>query len=249
MDLGLKDKVALVTGTGSQKGFGKTIALTLAREGCDIISSDINLEGAEQTAAEVRALGRKAIALKADIRSREEVDSMVKKALEEFGRIDILVNNAGTPGVVSPTSEESWDINVNINMKGTWYVTNAVIPQMQERKYGKIVNLSSSLARSGGPSLYAAAKSGIVGLVKMYAKQLGPLGINVNGVAPGMGDTGFQDIVGATEEQKQWFISKVPMRRITSNEDIANTVAFLVSDVSIDITGQTIQVDGGDYMW
>ena len=249
MDLGLKDKIALVTGTGSQKGFGKTIALTLAKEGCDIISSDINLEGAEQTAAEVRALGRKAIALKADIRSRQEVDSMVKEALEEFGHIDILVNNAGTPGMVPPTSEESWDINVNINMKGTWYVTNAVIPQMQERRYGKIVNLASSLARSGAPTLYAAAKSGIVGLTKMYAKQLGPMGINVNGVAPGMGDTGFQDIVGATEEQKQWFISKVPMRRITSNEDIANTVAFLASDVSVDITGQTIQVDGGDYMW
>jgi len=249
MDLGLKDKVVLVTGAGSQIGFGKAIALTLAKEGCDIIVNDINIEGAEQTAAEVRALGRKAIAIKADVRNRDEIDNMVKTALEQFGEIDILINNAGTPGIGPPTSEEVWDINVNINFKGTWYVTNAVLPQMRERKSGKIVNFSSSVARSGTGGLYAAAKEAVIGLTKTWARQLGPLGINVNGIAPGMGDTGFQVIVGATQEQKDRFISTVPMRRLTTPQDIANTVAFLVSDVSIDITGQTIQVDGGDYMF
>jgi NAD(P)-dependent dehydrogenase (short-subunit alcohol dehydrogenase family) len=249
MDLGLKDRVALVTGAGSQIGFGKAIALTLAKEGCDVVVSDINIQGAEQTAAEVRALGRKAIAIKADVRKSDEVNSMVKTALAQFGKIDILVNNAGTPGIGPPTSEEVWDINVNINFKGTWYVTNAVIPHMLERKYGKIVNFSSSVARSGMGGLYAAAKEAVIGLTKATARQLGPSGINVNGIAPGMGDTGFQVIVKATPEQKQRFTSMVPMRRLTMPQDIANTVAFLVSDVSSDITGQTIQVDGGDYMW
>jgi NAD(P)-dependent dehydrogenase (short-subunit alcohol dehydrogenase family) len=119
MDLGLKDRVALVTGAGSQIGFGKAIALTLAGEGCDVIVTDIDLEGANKTAAEVKGLGRKSVAIKADVRSRDEVNAMVRTALEQFGRVDILVNNAGSPGIGPPTSEEVWDINVNVNFKGT----------------------------------------------------------------------------------------------------------------------------------
>ena len=141
MDLGLKDKVALVTGAGSQIGFGKAISLTLAKEGCDIIAGDINMEGAEQTVAEVKALGRKAIAVKADIRNNDEVTEMGKIALDEFGKIDILVNNACVPGMAPPGTEEAWDLSVNINFKGTWYVTNAVSPHMREQKSGKIVNM------------------------------------------------------------------------------------------------------------
>jgi len=248
MDFGLKDKVAIVTGAGSQIGFGKAIALTLAKEGCDIVAADKDLEGAEKTAAEVKASGRKAIAVKVDIRNSDEVNEMVSTTLEEFGKIDILVNNAGTPGMVPPTSEEAWDINVNVNFKGTWYVTNAVIPHMRERKSGKIVNFSSGVARSGMGGLYAAAKEAVIGLTKAWSRELGPSGINVNAIAPGMGDTGFQVIVRATPEQKENFKKSVPMRRLTTPRDIANTVAFLVSDVSSDITGQTIQVDGGDFM-
>jgi 3-oxoacyl-[acyl-carrier protein] reductase len=248
MDLGLKEKVALVTGAGSQIGFGKAIALTLAREGCDVIVNDIDMEGAEKTAAEVRALGRKSITIKADIRNKAEVDNMVKTALDRFGKIDILVNNAGTPGGGPPNSEESWDKTVNVNFKGTWYVTNAIIPHMQGRKYGKIINFSSAVARSGMGGLYAAAKEAVIGLTKAWAKQLGPLGINVNGIAPGMGDTGFQILAHATPEQKEMYKRTVPMRRLTMPQDIANTVTFLASDVSSDITGQTIEVDGGDFM-
>ncbi len=248
MELGLKDKVALVTGAGSQIGFGKAIALTLAKEGCDIVIGDINMEGAEQTAAEVKALGRKAITAKADIRNNDEVQAMAKTALEQMGRIDILVNNAGTPGAAPPGTEESWDLSVNINFKGTWYVTNAVIPHMRERKSGKIINFSSGVARSGIGGLYSAAKEAVIGLTKTWARELGPLGINVNGIAPGMGDTGFQILAHATPEQKENYKATVPMRRLTMPQDIANTVAFLASDVSADITGQTIQVDGGDFM-
>ena len=249
MDLGLNGKVALVTGAGSQIGFGKEIALTLAREGCDLVVSDIDLEGTEKTANEIRALGRKAIAIKADVRNNGEINSMVETALDQLGQIDILVNNAGAPGIGPPASEESWDINVNINFKGTWYCINAVLPHMMERKYGKIVNFSSAVARGGMGGLYAAAKEAVIGLTKAVARQAGPSGINVNAIAPGMGDTGFQVIVKATEEQKQGYISSVPMRRLTTPQDIANTVAFLVSDVSVNITGQTLQVDGGSYMF
>jgi 3-oxoacyl-[acyl-carrier protein] reductase len=248
MDLGLKDKVALVTGAGSQIGFGRAIAVTLAKEGCNIIPADMDLEGAEKTTEEVKGLGVKAIAVKADISKNDEVIEMVKSSIAEFGKIDILVNNAGTPGGGPPNSEEQWDITVNVNFKGTWYVTNAVIPHMTGQKYGKIVNFSSAVSRSGIGGLYAAAKEAVIGLTKAWARQLGPQGINVNALAPGMGDTNFQVLAHATPEQKEMFTNSVPMRRLTSQQDIANTVAFLVSDVSIDITGQTIQVDGGDFM-
>ncbi|MBN2239139.1 MAG: SDR family oxidoreductase [Dehalococcoidales bacterium] len=248
MDLGLKDKVALVTGAGSQIGFGRAIAVTLAKEGCNIISADMDLEGAQKTAEEVKALGVKAIAVKADISNNDEVQEMVKASIAEFGRIDILVNNAGTPGGGVPNSEEQWDKTVNVNFKGTWYVTNAVAPYMREQKYGKIVNFSSAVARAGIGGIYAAAKEAVIGLTKAWARELGPMGVNVNGIAPGMGDTGFQILAHATREQQQGYINSVPMRRLTMPQDIANTVTFLVSDVSVDITGQTIEVDGGDFM-
>ncbi|MBA7578972.1 3-oxoacyl-[acyl-carrier-protein] reductase FabG [subsurface metagenome] len=133
MDLGLKGKVALVTGTGSQRGFGKGIALTLAKEGCDIIVSDIDLKGAEQTAAEVKALGSKVIALKADVASRDQVNDMVKKSLEQFGKIDILVNNAGgatPPQPFAETAEAKWDRDINLNLMGVLNCTRSVLPQM-----------------------------------------------------------------------------------------------------------------------
>jgi 3-oxoacyl-[acyl-carrier protein] reductase len=250
MDLGLQGKVAMVTGAGSQIGFGKAIALALARDGCDIIATDIDLEGTQKTVAEVEALGRKAMALKADVTNSDEVNAMVKTALEKFGRIDILVNNAGTAKSVSLTdaTEEHWHINVDINLKGTWYCTKAVLPQMLERKSGKIVNLSSGAARIGfvNSSLYCAAKAGIMGLTRALAAEVGPSGINVNGIAPGMSDTSFQIAIGATPKDKEFFISMVPLRRLTTPQDIANMVVFLVSDAASDITGQTINVDSGD---
>jgi 3-oxoacyl-[acyl-carrier protein] reductase len=250
MDLGFKGKVALVTGAGSQIGFGKAICLSLAKEGCDIIATDIDLEGAQKTAAEVEALGRKAMALKADVTSGDEVNDMVKTALGKFGRIDILVNNAGTASgsPFAEATEEHWHINVDINLKGMWHCTKAVLPQMLERKSGKIVNLSSGAARIGFPyaALYCAAKAGIMGLTRSLAAEVGPSGINVNGLAPGMGDTGFQIAIKSTPEDKKHFISTVPLGRLTTAQDIANAVVFLASDAASDITGQTINIDGGD---
>ena len=145
MDLGFKGKVALVTGVGSQIGYGKGIALYMAREGCDIVGVDMDLEGAEKTAAGVRALGRKVIALKADNTKNAEVEDMVKKAIAEFGKIDILVNNAGAgtrlKNFIDMTREE-WDKPININLYGTLNVTRAVVPHMIARRYGRIVNIT-----------------------------------------------------------------------------------------------------------
>ena len=137
MDLKLRDKVALVTGTGSQVGYGREIALTLAQEGCDIISADIDLNGASQTAVAVESTGRKALAVKVDVRNRDEVDDMVKKGLEKFGRIDILINNAGVSSQWKPFAEmtrEDWDYDIGVNLYGQMNVAHAVLPHMMSRK-------------------------------------------------------------------------------------------------------------------
>jgi len=267
MDLGLKNKVALVTGAGSQIGFGKGIALSLGKEGCDVIVVDIDLEAAKKTATELEALGRNAIALKADITSSEEVNAMVKAGLDKFGRIDILVNNTGRARMspFTEATEEDWHTNIYINLKGTWHCCRAVLPQMLERKSGKIVSVSSvikysfvssvrSMVKAGHPArtgstLYLAAKAGIIGLTRSLAAEVGPSGINVNAVVPGLGDTGlYTELGGLAPMIKQFFTSSAPMRRLTTPQDMGNAVLFLVSDAASDITGQTIQVDSGDTM-
>jgi len=250
MDLNLKGKIALITGTASQIGIGKAIALMLAGEGCDIISCDIDLPGAETTADEVKALGRKAIALKANVAKSAEVGEMVKAALKEFGRIDILVNTAGSTAgeeLFHLMKEEACMQDINVSLIGTMNCTRAVVPSMIENKYGKIINFASVAARMGVPSIasYVAAKAGIIGFTKSIAKELGPSGINVNGIAPGSVQTNF---LIRSPERVERMVAGIPVRRMTTTQDVANMVAFLVSDVASDITGQTIGVDGGSFM-
>ena len=252
MELGLKGQVALVTGVGSQKGMGKAIALTLAKEGCDIVAVDIDLEGAKKTAAEVENLGRKVIAFKTDIANSAEVNSMAKTAMEKFGKIDILVNNAGAITGDKPfidLSEEEWSRDINLNLVGALNCTKAVLSQMLARKSGKIINVSSIGAIKPLPngSVYSAAKAGIVGFTMNLASEVSPQGINVNAIAPGFTLTAFQRVAPSPDELKE-IIGRIPMRRATLPQDIANMVAFLVSDVSSDITGQTFSVDGGETM-
>ena len=249
MDLKLTDKVALITGTGSQIGFGKGIALTLAREGCHIISVDIDLEGAQKTAAEVRALGRKAMAIKADITKKAEVDKAVKEALSEFGKIDILVNNAGRASGVRPfvsTTEAQWDTDIDVNLKGTLYFTHAVLPHMLERKYGKIVNFSTHAAHQptglAGAGPYIAAKAGVVMLSKTLAGEVGPSGININIIAPGPGATNFHRASGAPPQMTELVELMAKEGLTVTPEDIAHTIAFLVSDVAKKLSGQVIEV-------
>ena len=249
MDLGLRDKVAMITGAGSQKGFGKAIAITLAKEGCDILLADIDLEGARQTADEIKLTGRKVSARRVDVTSKQDVDAAVNYGLNELGRIDILVNNAGasTPHkffVDKP--EEEWDKDLNLNLKGVLYCTQAVLPQMLSRKSGKIVNVSSVNVKKGFPttSIYAAAKSGVVGFTQVLAHEVAASGINVNCIAPGLGLTNF-GAVGPPPGGFDTVIQGIPNKRPTTPQDVANLVAFLVSDVSSDIIGQIIFIDGG----
>lgn len=249
MDLKLKDKVAIVTGTGSQIGFGKGIALKLAQEGCNVISIDVNLDGARQTAAEVQKTGRKALALKVDITKREEIDAAVKKILAEFKKIDILVNCAGRASGLRPfaeSTEEQWDIDININLRGTMNFTRAVLPYMLERKYGKIVNFSTHAAHQptglAGAASYVAAKSGTVMFSKTLAGEVGYQGVNVNIIAPGPGATNFHRVSGGDSHMSAIVDNLAKAGKTTTPEDIANTVAFLVSDVSSKLSGQILEV-------
>jgi 3-oxoacyl-[acyl-carrier protein] reductase len=250
MELGLKDKVALVTGAGSQVGFGKGIALTLAKYGCNIIANDIDGEGAQKTAAEVEALGRKALAIKADVTRQSEVKDMVKKALDKFGRIDILVNNAGRATAPTPfveTPEKNWEIVFNLNIYGVFYCTKAVLPQMIERKSGKIINIASGAGISGMPRCvhYGASKAAIIAFTKGLAKEVVVSGINVNAVAPGVGDTNFLRTGNFPAGEIDKAVASVPTKRATTPEDVGNMVAYLASDLAGQIVGQTYLVDGG----
>jgi len=256
MDLRLKGKVAMVTGAGSQTGFGKGIALVLAGEGCDVIIIDKDLDGAQKTAADIKAPGRQALALKADVTKSAEVNNAVKTALAKFGRIDILVNNAGMSTPPKPfvaKTEAEWDPDIDINLRSVLICTKAVLPQMIERKSGWIINISSGVGTMGlaNSSIYSAAKAGVMAFTKALAKEVISQGVHVNSVSPGLGDTGFlrSSNVIKTAETPPEFIKHVsmdiPVGRMTTPKDIGNMVAFLASDVSSDIVGQVIDVDGG----
>jgi 3-oxoacyl-[acyl-carrier protein] reductase len=248
MELGLKGKVALVTGTGSQVGFGKGIVLALAKEGCDIVATDIDLEGTKKTVAEVEALGRKAIAIKVDVTKGTEVDNMVKTALEKFGKIDILVNNAGASSGERPfvqSTEQDWDKDTNINYKGTLLCTHAVLSQMLKRKSGKIINMASVVALvppGVGIATYAAAKSAVLIFSKSLAAELLTSGINVNVICPDIGDTGFHYASKSSKEFLARIKDMVAAERTVKPEDIGYTVAYLASDVSRKVTGQVIKL-------
>jgi NAD(P)-dependent dehydrogenase (short-subunit alcohol dehydrogenase family) len=250
MDLGLKGKVALVTGAGSQIGFGKAIALTLAKEGCCVIVCDIDSEGANLTAAEIQKLGGKAIAAKMDITSSTEVKKVVVEVLKQVKVIDILVNNAGAISslvhfVDKPEAE--WNRDIELNLKGTMNCTYAILPQMIARKSGKIVNIASIGATHGKPNTvgYGAAKAGIVGFTMNLGAEVAPSGINVNAVAPGMSLTNFSG--GAPPpELVEKARATVPSRRINEPQDVANAVTFLCSDAARNIVGQNLGVDGGE---
>jgi NAD(P)-dependent dehydrogenase (short-subunit alcohol dehydrogenase family) len=244
MDLKLKDKVALVTGTGSQIGYGKTIALTLAEEGCDIISADIDFEGAKKTAAAVEASGRKALAVKVDVTDRATVDDMVRQALEKFGKIDILVNNAGA-SIQKPFMEMSkadWDFNINVNLYGQMNVAQAVLTHMIPRHYGRIINISGG---RGFPtiSIYGAAKAGVVAFSQALAKEVIDLGVIVNVVTPALAKTGLT--ADAPPEFLEGLIQQASIvKRFCTPEDLAPVVAFLASDVCSYMTGQCIDLAG-----
>ena len=218
MDLKMNGKVALITGAGSQLGFGKGIAIILAQSGCNIIANDIDRDGAKRTAADVRKLGRKSIAVKADITQASEVQAMIDIAIDKFGKIDILVNNAGRATPPMPfvdTPETNWEIVFNLNVFGTFNCTKAVLPHMIKRKYGKIINIISGAAFDGSPRFihYGASKGAILTFTRGLAKEVISSGINVNAIAPGIGDTNFLSAGGFPEGEIQKVIPTIPTGR------------------------------------
>ena len=240
-------------GKGGGKGIGKAFCLGLAQEGADIIGvTRADTEGLEKTAKEVRSLGREVLAAKVDVSREEDTLSMAAQALERFGRIDVLVNNAAyyygvARKAFTEISLEEWDRMMAVNVKGPWLCTRAVFPNMKERGKGKIINLASEVFFTGSQGFvhYVSSKGGVIGLTRALAIELGPYGICVNAVAPGYTDTEASRTIA---DVSKYDISRTPLKRLERPEDVVGIVAFLASDESDFITGQTVLVDGGRAM-
>ena len=246
--LKLAGRVALVT--GAAQGIGKAVALLLARNGADIVVSDINLEKAEETANEVRSIGRKALAIKGDVANWDDVEQMMDVILEKFAKIDILVNNAGITRdkLILRMTEEDWDAVLDVNLKGTFHCTKAVVRHMAKQRSGKIVNIASVVGEMGNASQanYSASKAGVIGLTKTIAREFAQRGININAIAPGYIETPMTEAL--PEKAKEELKKLIPMERLGKPEDVAEAVLFLVSEESSYITGQVLNVNGGIYM-
>jgi NAD(P)-dependent dehydrogenase (short-subunit alcohol dehydrogenase family) len=250
----LHNRVAVITGSAS--GMGRAMALKFAGEGCNIVVNDIQKEKAEKVAEAVKALGRDAIAVKADVSDSADIKSLIDRAVERFGKIDILVTNAGAAGGadLEHSDEKEWDRVLALNLKGAFLLCKAAVPHMKKERYGKIIMLSSMGAVRPSISVlaYHAAKSGIIGLMKNLAFELAPFGIHVNCIVPGPIETPFWDPLsaGMSEEKKQAFFSalaqkEVPLGRMGKPEDIAGPALFFASELSSYVTGQVMCVAGG----
>ncbi|WP_203290154.1 3-oxoacyl-[acyl-carrier-protein] reductase [Metabacillus sp. cB07] len=243
-----ESKTALVT--GASRGIGRAIALELARNGINVA---VNYAGSEAKANEVvdeiKALGREAFAVQADVSDSESVSAMVKETVERFGRLDILINNAGITkdNLLMRMKDSEWDDVININLKGVFLTTKAVTRQMMKQRYGRIINIASIVGVSGNPGQanYVAAKAGVIGLTTA-AKELSSRNITVNAIAPGFITTDMTDKL--TEDVKNEMLKQIPLARFGEASDIAHTAVFLASEKSSYITGQTIHVDGGMVM-
>ncbi|WP_134705123.1 beta-ketoacyl-ACP reductase [Ammoniphilus sp. YIM 78166] len=248
----LEGKVAIVTGAG--KGIGAATAKRLAAEGAKIAIVDVKEEFAMEAVEAIQDAGGEAIPVGCDVSKAEQVSQAVEKVVSHFGRVDILVNNAGVTrdSLIFKMSEEDWDLVLDVHLKGSFLFSKAVTKHMVEQRYGKIVN-TSSLGAVGkrGQANYAAAKAGLQSLTRTLAVEFGPFNINVNCVAPGFIAT---DLTRSTAERQglnfdeivKGASQKIPMRRVGTPEDVANVVAFLVSDDASYVAGEVINIGGGD---
>jgi 2-hydroxycyclohexanecarboxyl-CoA dehydrogenase len=242
-------KTALVTGAAA--GIGKACAKQLAREGMAVGVLDVDLKGCEDVVAEIEAAGGKALALEASIANRPQVQQAVARLRETFGPVTVVVNNAGISRTVpfKELTDEQWDEMLEINLKGTFIVTQVVLSDMEEAQWGRIVNISSSSAQTGavGMAHYSASKGAMIALTRTLARELGPLGITVNNIPPG---TVMHTIMSEAQrqrapEQMDAISTTIPVQRFGEPEDIANACAWLCSDETGYVTGQTIGVNGG----
>ncbi len=243
--MNLSSRVAIVTGSG--QGIGREIALLLAERGASVVISDVNEATAKAVAAEIESKNVKSIAVTANVTVSAEVNKLVEQALSSFGHIDILVNNAGITkdNLLMRMSEADWDLVLNINLKGAFLCTQAVIRHMMKQRWGRIVNIASVVGVIGnaGQANYSASKAGLIGLTKSTAREVASRGITVNAVAPGFIDTGMTQKL--TDNVKQEFMKQIPVGYFGLPKDVANAVAFLASEEAHYITGQVLNVNGG----
>lgn len=245
----LANKSALVT--GASRGIGRAIALKLAEKGAKVA---VNFAGNEERANEVVQTivdnGGEAIAIQANVSQFEDVQSMVKTVISTFGSLDILVNNAGITkdNLIMRLKEDEWDEVLNVNLKGVFHCTKAVTRQMMRQRQGRIINISSIVGVSGNPGQanYVAAKAGVIGLTKTTAKELASRNITVNAIAPGFIETDMTDELD--DAIKEEMLKQIPLASFGQPEDVANVVAFVASDESAYMTGQTLHIDGGMVM-
>jgi 3-oxoacyl-[acyl-carrier protein] reductase len=241
--MNLANRVAIVTGGG--RGIGRAIALRLAEAGADVVVNDV--EPVEAVIKEIKAMGRQALPVLADVSSAAEVEKMVAEAIAAYGRIDILVNNAGIARdqLLLRMTEEEWDSVLAVDLKSVFLCTRAVLKYMVKERRGRIISISSITGVVGNPGQanYAAAKAGIIGFTRTVAKEVASRGITVNAIAPGFIDTEMTKHLKVEwrEELKQ----RIPLGRFGSPQDVAEAVAFLASDAAGYITGQVLGVDGG----
>lgn len=259
MELGLSGKVAIVT--GGARGIGKSIVEGFAKEGANVVVSDILFDAASELAEKLAQNGIKTLAVKTDVSKKSDTENLAEATLKEFGKIDILVNTAGIikNTLLVDIEEEEWDQILNINAKGVYLVTQAVVPHMIAAKQGRIVNISSRSGKDAqaGLSHYGASKFAIIGITQALAKELGTYNINVNAICPGIIRTDMWEIIldaraalSGMPREEIWdkLIETIPLKRPQVSEDIANVVLFLSSDVARNITGEAINVNGGARM-
>lgn len=244
----LKDKVALVT--GASRGIGRAVALALAREGAFPVISARSFEAAHLVAEEAKSLGVDALAVKADVGRPDEVATLIQACLDHFGRLDILVNNAGITRdtLLVRMKDEDWEEVLTVNLSGAFYCTRAALKPMLKQRGGRIINITSVVGVMGnaGQANYVASKAGLIGLTKATAREVASRGITVNAVAPGFIET---DMTGSLpDELRRTILTRIPLGRFGTPEEVAACVCFLSSEEAGYITGQVIHINGGMWM-